>query len=654
MAKKKKKRRAKQSGESFGKYVTMVNQGRQILNRYWDGERMGNRGRFGRIHKHYSRDFVQQAMFEYARGRKIAVLRRFTPLFPALKKPEDILPLVFYLAGGGHSSSRLWPSMHGTITRNIDGQRLLDLVLEVDFKPSWKTAFASAYPLVKFLRDFGVDFKVKFSGNSSPHIIVPAEAFPPGIGQAVHIQIMDYANKHVRGRGHLDMSFRNAGHFLRLAYSINENAGGVSVPIHPDPRNPHAYEDFTPDKAKIENVKVIKNWWYVPEDAPERTSEMIKFVLERKSISIPQKVRVKMPKKIPARQFQQLPVQLLLARGPKARIDTLRRLQMPYEQMLKTGRDLLQRRHELMDKPNVQEALEMLKAIHKESGVVSTQEASSKHEVAPEDLWFLWRWHLRERIFDYYAREDVQEAMFLHSMDRETRLGNGEVVTLSDPADILPLAVYIHETQGAVDYPTFYGTNTKYDVTTGDTIDCDVVVRIDGKGDGAAAERMAKQAISLLRQAGADFALLLGVEHPASSIKNPASSIENPVLHIIIPSEAVPGMPRNEDEFARTIETMEGYFKKALPQLKNISVLPMGEYIPLFYSVNETSGSANIPVRVDKLDAEQQPDSLTDVRVMRDWWDVPGEVSAEMEELFARIQKDSPQFPVAKANGEWC
>ena len=531
MAKKKKRRRAKQSSESFGKYTTMVNQGRQLLNRYWDGERMGNRGRFGRIYKHYSREFVQQAMFEYARGRRIAVLRRFTPLFSALKRPEDILPLAFYLAERG----RLWPSLHGTISRNIDGQRLLDLVLEVDFKSSWKTAFASAYPLVKFLRDFGVDFKVKFSGHSSPHIIVPAEAFPPGIGHAVHMQIMEYASKHVRGRGHLDMSFRSGSHFLRLAYSINENAGGVSVPIHPDPHNPHAYEDFTPEKAKIENVRVIKDWWSVPEDAPERTSEMIRFVIERKTISIPRRVRVgtqAMPRKIPARQFQQLPTQLLLARGPKARTDALRRLQMPYEQMLKTGRDLLQRRDELMGKPNVQEALEMLKAIHKESGVVSTQEASTKHEVAPEDLWFLWRWHLREGIFDYYTREDVQEAMFLHSIDRAVRLRNQEVVELSDPADILPLAVYIHETQGAVDYPAFYGTNIKHDTTTGDVIDCDVVVKIDGKGDGAAAERMARQAVSLLRQAGADFALLLGVE-PASSIQHPVSSIEHPASRIV-------------------------------------------------------------------------------------------------------------------------
>ena len=645
MAKKKRRRKAKQADKTSGRYSTMVNHGRILVDQYRSGQLRGKQGRLGRIYKHYSREAVQRAIFEYAAGRKITTLRQFRPMFSAIKKPEDILPLAFSLAERG----KLWPSFHGTISRSIAGQRLLDLVMEVDFKSSWKVAFQSARPLVRFLEDFGVDFKVKFSGHSSPHIIVPSEAFPPGMGHSIQMRILDYASKHVRGKGHLDMSFRNTNHFLRLAYSINENAGGVSVPIHPDPRNPHAYSDFTPEKAKVENVRIIKDWWAVPEDAPERTSEMIKFVLERKTLSIPRAAKVGMPKKIPAKQFQQLSTQLLLAGGPKARTEVLRRLQMPYEQMLKTGGELLQRRDELMKNSSVQEAVAMLEAIHKTSGVVSVQEAASKHEVSPDDLWFLWRWRLRQSIFDYYARDDVQEAMFLHSIDRKVKLGAEDVVVeLADPADILPLAAYIHETQGAVDYPTFSCTNIKQDATTNNVIGCDVVIRIDGKGDGAAAERMAQQAISLLRQAGANFALLLGVGS-ASDIEDPVSSIQSPVLNIIIPSEAIPGMPGDEGQFVKVIDTMEEYFKRALPRSYGISVLPMGEYIPLFYSVNETSGVANIPVRADKLRAEPESGSLNDVQVTRDWWDVPGEVSAEMEELFTKIQKDSPQVtPVSR------
>jgi hypothetical protein len=631
MAKKKRRRKRKYGGQSSGNYATLVRQGREILNRYWGGERLERRGKYERVHKHYSRESIQQAMHEYAKGRKIAVLRSFRPLFPGgLKRPEDILPLAFYLAGRG----KLWPSFHGTITRSIDGKTLYDLVMEVDFKSNWSVAFQSARPLINFLRDFGVDFKVKFSGHSSPHIIIPAEAFPPGIGHAVHMQILDYANNHVHGRAHLDMSFRNAGHFLRLAYSINEQAGKVSVPI-----DPGLYERFNPKQhAEIENVTIMKNWWSVPEDAPERTSEMIKFILERKSISIPREMRAKVFKKAAAKQFQRLPTQVIIAGGRKAREEALRKLQMPYEQMLKTGQQMFQRRDGLVEKPNVREALEMLRAIHGKTGVVSTQEASSKYEVDPEDLWFLWRWMLRENIFDYYARDDVQEAMFLHSIDRKVRLGSEDIVVeLVDPGDILPLAAYIHETQGGIDHPTFYCTNTKHDATTGDVIGCDVAVRIDGKGDGVAADRMARWAISLLRQAGADFAVIISAEGDG---QRPLGQYDKSIMttkYIVVPSEAVPGMPRNEDEFARVIQAMEQHFKKALPHSEGISVLPMGEYIPLFYSVNETSGSANISVTMDKLDAKLELDSLSEVQVMQDWWDIPAEASAEMAELFKRV-----------------
>lgn len=633
MAKKKKRRKGASSSQSYGRYVTAVSQGKELLNRYWSNDRMLRRGRYEKIYRHYSRESIQRAMFEYARGRKITALRQFRAMFSELKRPEDILPLAFYFAGKG----KLWPSLHGTISRNVNGVRLLDLVLEVDFKPNWRIAFQSARPLVNFLRDFGVDFKVKYSGHSSPHIIVPAEAFPDGIGHGIHLQILDYASKHVQGRAHLDMSFRNTGHFLRLAYSINENAGRVSVPIDPD-----LYEKFSPTQhAEIGRVKILKNWWAVSEDAPERTSEMIRFILERKTISIPGKAKPKELRKIQAKQFQRIPAQLLIAAGPKARQEALRKLQMPYQQMLKTGQQLFQQRDELMEKPNVREAMDMLKTIHERAGMVSTQEAAIKHEVDPEDLWFLWRWTLRENIFHYYAREDVQEAMFLHSIDRNIKLGSEDVVVeLSDPGDIPLLAAYIHETQGGVDYPSFYCTNTKRDVTTGDIIDCDVVVRIDGRGNAASAGRMTRWAISLLRQAGADFAIVVGAES-----LDQASSIQNPVSNIIIPSEAVPGMPRDEAGFVRVIETMEKHFKKALPRSQGISVLPMGEYIPLFYSINEISGSANIPVRLDELNIEDiQPRAiaeLNDVQVMDNWWDIPGEASADMEELFKKAAKVS-------------
>jgi len=623
MGKKKRRKRRGHGGRSTGGYASLVGQGQEILDRFQNGERLDRRERFERVYRHYARQSVQRAMFAYARGRGIATLRVFRPLFPGgLKNPEDILPLAFYFASKG----RLWPSFHGTVTRQVHGRWLWDLVLEVDFKPNWKVAFESARPLIRFLQDFGVDFRVKFSGHSSPHIIIPAEAFPPGTGNTVYMQILDYAKGRVQGRAHLDMSFRIKEHFLRLAYSINEQAGMVSVPVDPD-----RFDGFNPRTlAEIESVEIVEDWWAVPDDAPERTSEMIRFVLERKSTSVPKKLR-----KSAAKQFKRLPAEVLMAAGPKARADALRRLQMPYEQMLKTGWQMFERRDELVEKASVRAAVERLRGSHRQEGVVSVREAAMEHGVDAGDLWFLWRWTLREQVFAYYAREDVQEAMFLHAIDRKVRLGSEDVVVeLVDPGDVLPLAAYIHETQGGVDYPTFYCTNVRKDITTEDVIGCDVAVRIDGKGDGEAAERMARWAVSLLRRAGADFALLVGADGGSSAAAGSGTSVANTVKYVIIPSEAVPGMPGDEEEFAEVLQVVERSFKKALPRAEGISVLPMGEFIPLFYSVNEVSGWANAPVRVDRLDAAPESGSLSDVELTQDWWEIPGEASAEMEALF--------------------
>ena len=50
--------------------------------------------RLEKIAAYYSRKDVQQAMHNYARGRKICVLRSFHPMFGGsyLRKPEDLLP----------------------------------------------------------------------------------------------------------------------------------------------------------------------------------------------------------------------------------------------------------------------------------------------------------------------------------------------------------------------------------------------------------------------------------------------------------------------------------------------------------------------------------------------------------------------------------
>ena len=89
--------------------------------------------RTDRIISYYSREDVQRAMYQYAQGRKISVLRYFRPMFQGaqLRKLDDILPIMMFYS----QEPKLWPSIHGTISRSDDaGRTVCDLVIEVDFK----------------------------------------------------------------------------------------------------------------------------------------------------------------------------------------------------------------------------------------------------------------------------------------------------------------------------------------------------------------------------------------------------------------------------------------------------------------------------------------------------------------------------------------
>ncbi|MFC1715822.1 hypothetical protein ACFL6S_19290, partial [Candidatus Poribacteria bacterium] len=166
---------------------------------------------------YYSRPEIQQAIFSYAQDRKIAVVRNFRPLFQKLKKPEDISPLMLSIAES-YTNGRQWPSMHGTISRYDAGGQMWgwDLVAEIDYKHSWATAFDIARPLVKFFRELGVYFLVKFSGNTSPHIIIPAEAVPEGLhGFSAYRSFFGLVAKKVKQASYLDRTFSRPSHFLR-------------------------------------------------------------------------------------------------------------------------------------------------------------------------------------------------------------------------------------------------------------------------------------------------------------------------------------------------------------------------------------------------------------------------------------------------------
>ncbi len=260
-------------------YERVVAAGQELLE-----ERPASPGsRAERIRAYYSRKDVQQTLYQYAKGRKISVLRNFRPMFHGsrLRKPEDLLPIMVLYS----QDSRLWPSMHGTVSRHDSGDRwVCDLVVEIDFKKSRAKAFSLSRPLIGLFQDIGLEFRVKFSGNASPHIIIPAEAFPKKWRDAnkcrnLYGKLLDFFRKQIKQPKTLDGSFRNPNHFLRMPYSFNENTGLVSVPIRVED-----YDRFSWEMAQPENVVVMEDWWSIPEDASERTEALIEMAFSRKTV----------------------------------------------------------------------------------------------------------------------------------------------------------------------------------------------------------------------------------------------------------------------------------------------------------------------------------------------------------------------------------
>ena len=191
------------------------------------------------IYDYYSLGDIQKEMFKYATGRKITFLRNFKPQYEQIRKAEDILPLALstlFQSGGDY-----YPSLHGTISKySIVSEWICDIVIELDYKSSWTACFEMTRPIVEWLRKIGAVFKIKYSGNCSPHIIIPAEAFPekvdekymfPGQHNGFFRNLSEIVKRLIKEPRYLDTSFHIQTHFLRLAYSLNENTGLVSLPF---------------------------------------------------------------------------------------------------------------------------------------------------------------------------------------------------------------------------------------------------------------------------------------------------------------------------------------------------------------------------------------------------------------------------------------
>ena len=140
-----------------------------------------------------------------------------------------------------------------------DGGKVLrfDLMFEADLQ-GWRRSFEALSGVIRLLDEFEVCYRMKYSGVRSLHLIIPSEAMPKQfLGEPVTHQRQELDRKIRRYfMRHCGMTRAvESNRVLRLAYSLNEDNGLVSVPISSD-----ELPSFRPWEANIYNVTIDKPW----------------------------------------------------------------------------------------------------------------------------------------------------------------------------------------------------------------------------------------------------------------------------------------------------------------------------------------------------------------------------------------------------------
>jgi hypothetical protein len=537
---------------------------------------------------YYSRPEIQQAIFSFANDRKIAVVRNFQPIFQRLRKPEDILPLMLRISES-HTSGRQWPSMHGTISRYApDGQMTgCDLVAEIDYKRSWSKSFDIARPLVKFFRELGVCFLVKFSGHASPHIIIPAEAIPEGLhGASAYRAFFTLVRSKVKQSSYLDRSFSSPSHFLRLPYSIHELTGKVSVPIRPE-----NYDSFTPRMARMESVEILEGWWPMPPDARERNKVLVDYTSGGKvQIAVDEDVK-SAPVWKQTSLWEQMSEAFQKASPAEAKIAPVAD-DDSYSRMIEAGQRELEHRDELLKDETLRKALEQMVDLEHTPSIKKVARANG---VDTEQLWFLWRWSLRQKAFDHYSQPHTQQAIYNYLENRKLSLAAGSelYVDLRKPKHILPLIAYVHSNQGRRNWPGFQRTKGTYDPQSHSLIGADIVIDFDFRnGSCDRVVKIMRPLLDILKDSQVTFSVNFSGDSS---------------LLVTIPSAAIPRRIGG-----RKVAFQHNQLAKSLSEaLRKIIRITKGAYswriepyqhTCALYSVNERTGLVCVPVDVEDLE----------------------------------------------------
>ncbi len=252
--------------------------------------------------KYYSRQEIQNAIFEAAKTREIGVQYAnggYGKRPDILQYPSDIFELVKQGVVAFNFSEERWEDplelQAGMQKKDLDKLRIgWDLILDID-SDFLEYSILAADLIIKALQYYNVPVTIKFSGRAGFHIAVPWEAFPDTIEGtetrllfpeapkkiALYLENMiekplaDELSKRetldelqkktqipisklvVDGKLkvfeilHIDTVLISSRHLFRAVYSINQKSGLVSIPL--DFKN---ILKFDKEMAKPENISV--------------------------------------------------------------------------------------------------------------------------------------------------------------------------------------------------------------------------------------------------------------------------------------------------------------------------------------------------------------------------------------------------------------
>lgn len=252
---------------------------------------MGRFPTLGEAIAYYSRDDICAVIYYQAkRWRILMELGENEYLLEPTSEQNTREKLVQHLrdfAGSKDETKRLWggPLMHISRDRGEGTTLRYHFMWEGDPLAGWRKAFDDMAKVVDVLDVHDVFYQLKYSGNRSLHLMIPAESFPETFrGKPTNRQfglIRDRLKSYLPMPKNEEMPTG-----LRVVYSMHPQGGLVSLPLRRC-----ELPNFQPLMANIYTVAVDFDWFELPDNAVDRNEKFLHTIFDSQE----EKVTVPVP-----------------------------------------------------------------------------------------------------------------------------------------------------------------------------------------------------------------------------------------------------------------------------------------------------------------------------------------------------------------------